>query len=151
MSDVNITQLEADTLIKIEKNVLSDKFFIFPNSLESGKEHIPLISIDEKEEFILTIARKQLILEKQNHLLRVRKAIVLLRLDINSSPHRNPDDQEVSGTHLHIYKEGFSDKWAVEVPLDKFSNLHDMYQTCTDFMNYCNINKKPNFQKDLFV
>ena len=151
MSDINISQQEADALIKIEKNVTSCKVFVFPTQINPEKIDIPLLSVDEREEFILSIRRKQLILEKQNHQLRVRKSIILLRLDINGPTHTNPDGTIISGSHLHIYREGFGDKWAYDIPAEKFNNLSDVYQTAMDFMDYCNINKKPNFQKDLFV
>jgi len=151
MSDINISQQEADELIKIEKNVTTNDIYIFPTQINSGKIDVPLVSIDEKEDFILSIKRKQLILEKRNHLLRVRKSIVLLRLDIDGPEHTNPNGEKIKGTHLHIYREGFADKWAYELPKETFSDLSDVYQTVVDFMDYCNINRKPNFQRDLFA
>jgi len=43
---------------------------------------------------------------------RGRAVVVLLRLDLKGSPLRNPNDEVIPCPHLHIYREGFGDKWA---------------------------------------
>jgi hypothetical protein len=51
--------------------------------------------------------------------------------------------------HLHLYREGYADKWAFPVPGASFSNLADLWVTLDDFMRYCNVTKTPFFQKVL--
>ena len=53
--------------------------------------------------------------------------------------------------HLHVYREGYGDKWAVPVPADRFGNLADVWQTLSDFMGYCNITQPPRIQRGLFT
>ena len=77
--------------------------------------------------------------------------VVLVRLDFGGPPHRNPDDTEVGVPHLHVYREGFGDKWAMTVPKDKFPDLADLWQTLQDFMGYCNVIERPNINQGLFI
>ena len=48
---------------------------------------------------------------------------------IYGSPHTNPDDQIIGGTHLHIYKEGFDDRWAYPIDLNcsKISKMLELH------------------------
>ena len=110
---------------------------------------IPAKSTDKKEEFTVDLSRKTIKLQKTTEQLRSHDTIVLLRLDINAAPHRNPDNTEVGNSHLHIYKERFSDKYAIDVPINKFSDLNDLEQTFIDFLRFCNIEKIPLIQGNL--
>jgi len=67
----------------------------------------------------------------------------LARLDFGGAPHRYPDGEEIDIPHLHLYKEGFGDKWAYPVPSKKFSNPSDPRLMLEDFMQYCNIIEQP--------
>ncbi len=96
----------------------------------------------------LDISRGRLNLERRKYQNRTRQCIILARLDFNS-PHRNPDGEEIGVPHLHLYKEGYNDKWAYPVPTDIFSNTDDHFEVLNDFMNYCNITDKPNFNKGI--
>ncbi len=86
-------------------------------------------SIETKEKFIIDFSRKSIKLQKTTKQLRSREVIVLLRLDINAAPHKNPDNRELGNSHLHVYKVGFSDKYAIDIPMDKFSNINNLEQT----------------------
>jgi hypothetical protein len=77
--------------------------------------------------------------------------VVLVRLDFGGSPHRNPDGEEIGSPHLHVYREGFGDKWAMPVPLDVFANLHDLARTLDDFMDYCHVVSRPAIERELFA
>lgn len=76
--------------------------------------------------------------------------MVLYRLDIDGAPHRNPDGEEIPCPHLHVYREGYGDKWAVPAPADKFPNTSDLFAALGSFMTHCNITDWPNVQKGLF-
>ena len=81
---------------------------------------------------------------------RARAIVVLARLDINGAPHRNPDDEEIPAPHLHLFREGYGDKWAYAVPAEIFTNLSNRWTTIQEFMRYCNITKPPEFDCGLF-
>jgi hypothetical protein len=74
-----------------------------------------------------------------------------MRLDLDGPPHRNPDNVEIPCPHLHIYREGYGDKWAVPAPADRYTNTLDVFATFDTFMTHCNITQKPNVQKGLFA
>ena len=77
--------------------------------------------------------------------------VVLVRLDFGGAPHRNPDGKELACPHLHVYHEDYGDKWAMEIPKDKFPNLLALWQTLQDFMRYCSIIEPPFIQRGLFT
>jgi hypothetical protein len=80
---------------------------------------------------------------------RARQVVVLVRLDLAGAPHCNPDGEELPCPHLHIYREGYGDRWARRVPASEFSNVEDLWQTLQDFMRYCKVAKPPNIQKGI--
>jgi hypothetical protein len=97
------------------------------------------------------VDRQKIDLSKTTLQNRARQVIVLLRLDLGDRPHRNPDGQEVGCPHLHVYREGFGDKYAIPVPVEVFSNTSDPFVALFDFMRYCNITEPPDIQRGLFA
>jgi hypothetical protein len=71
---------------------------------------------------------------------------ILLRLDTDGSPHTNPDDTVVPTPHLHVYVEGFDDKWAFELPENLDVSSGDAATTLVLFLKYCGIDPVPPFQ-----
>ena len=112
---------------------------------------LPLQSADKREHFMLDLSRGRIDLRKVKMQNRGRQVVVLVRLDLGGAPHRNPDDIEVPAPHLHIYREGFGDKWAVAVPADRFRNIDDVWGTLEDFIRFCNITQPPHIERGLFT
>jgi hypothetical protein len=110
-----------------------------------------LRSKDKREEFFLDISRGKINLKKTKYQNRARHVVVLVRIDLGASPHRNPDDTEVAAPHLHLYREGYGDKWASPLPGDAFSNTDDVWQVMQDFMKFCRIVEPPFIRKGLFT
>ena len=144
----NINQAEADELIRIPKFSIDVRDLEFPGL--GGILEAKLQDDTGKEEFVLNYRKDSIRLEKQNNNFRVRGSIILLRLDLNGPPHTNPDGTKVSNNHIHIYREGFADKWAFDVPIEHFKNLNSSYETLHDFMKYCNIVHPPIIRNMLF-
>ena len=129
------------------KNYTGSQKFNFP---EMGQKlHIPLFSEDLREEFLLDVRTMRIDFSKCSLQNRVRKSIVLARLDLGNSVHRNPDKTVVTGNHIHIYKEGFDDKFAYPLP-QLFVDCRDSYDFLEKFMDYCNVKKKPIIERGLF-
>jgi len=137
MTDIELTQAEADELIAMRKLCSEERTWDMPDP--GGKVSIPLVSEDTREPFTLDISRGRIDLRKGTYQNRVRKVFVLVRLDFGGQPHRNPDGQEVASPHLHLYREHYADKWAFELPPDDFSDVSDLLLTLDDFLRYCNI------------
>jgi hypothetical protein len=144
---VELTKNELDELLKLYKYYEGKEVFDYPSL--GGNLSIPLSSRPPKEEFILDITRGRINLRKNTFQNRVRVTIVLVRLDIDGAPHRNPDGEELPGTHLHIYCPGVGDKWAISLPSD-FTNTADNILTLEQFMDYCSVVEKPIIQRGLF-
>lgn len=143
-----LTQQEADALLALDKHFLGNDHFEFPAL--GGALRIPLHSEDRREEFSLDITRGRILLEKNTFQTRARKAVILARLDVAGPPHRNPDGEEIDCPHLHLYREGYGDKWAVPLP-EVFTGIADSIKLMDAFMDYCRIVGKPIIERGLFA
>jgi len=158
-----LTQSEADSLISLEKKRTTRDIYNFPQTGEILT--IPIVSLDERESFLIDINKRGRVrLIKCTYQERYRGVIILVRLDIDGSPHPNPEvsnvpfpyllpynGQTIQCPHLHLYVEGFMDRWAISAPLDKFPNTKDLCATLDDFFRYCNIIEPPIIQRGLFI
>ncbi len=147
MAGIYISQVEADALLAMKKIKVNDDQHHYP--FQGGTLRIPLSSEDRREEFMLDIIRGRIELSKGTLQNRARKVIILARLDVGGPPHRNPDGEEIIGPHLHLFREGYGDKWAVSVPAQHFPTFENHWETLQDFMKYCNIIDKPVIIKGL--
>jgi len=142
--DIILSQAEADALIALPKYKEDNNVWEYPSL--GGGVSIPLVSADKRERFFLDISHGQINLLKGKHQNRARQCIVLVRLDFGGSPHRNPDDTEIPCPHLHVYREGYGDKWAIPAPSNNFQNTNDIWKTFQDFIAYCNVVSPPRIQ-----
>lgn len=158
-----LTQSEADALIAMQKKKPTDEQYGFPSSGEVLT--MPIVSIDERESFLIDVNRKGRIrLTKCTYQERHRGIIILVRLDIDGPSHTNPEatsvplpylnqynGETIQCPHLHLYVEGFMDRWAIPAPSDTFNRTNDLYETLMDFFRYCNVIEPPIIQKGLFI
>jgi len=147
MTDSSLPQSDADTLMRMEKIRANDDVTAFPDL--GGRIELPLVSRDRRESFSLDINRKRIALTT-GYQTRGRQTVVLARLDF-AAPHRNPDGTEVGVPHLHLYREGFGDRWAYPVPAGVLSAPDNVQQVLQDFMTYCQIVEVPNITFGLFA
>ena len=148
MAEINLTQADADALIAMEKQRVNEERSSFPGRGE--KLTLPLQSINKRERFLLDVSRARIDLLKIKMQNRARQVVVLVRLDLGGAPHRNPDDEEIPVPHLHLYREGYGDKWAMPLPANRFSDITDIRLTLDDFNRYCNITTPPHIDQRLF-
>ena len=145
---IDLSQLEADTLLALPKRRKETAIYRLPP--HRGKLAVPLEDFAAREMFMLDISRGGISLERRTYQTRARQTAILARLDFGS-PHRNPDDEEVGVPHLHLYREGYGDKWARLVPAEHFPNTEDPWLTLFDFMKFCNIVELPDIQRELLA
>jgi len=148
MAEINLSQAEVDALIQMEKHKTNDERWDYPGL--GGLISIPLTSGNKRENFLLDVSRGKIDLLKGTYQNRSRQVIILVRLDFGGQPHRNPNGEEISSPHLHIYREEYGDKWAMPVPVDRFPNLSNLWKTLDDFMRFCNIIEPPIIERGLF-
>ena len=149
MADMNLTQAEADALTAMEKHRVNEDRNDFPMGGQSLV--LPLQSVDRREQFLLDLSRGRIDLLKVKMQNRGRQVVVLVRLDLGGAPHRNPDGEEIPVPHLHVYREGFGDKWAVPVPSDRFTATNDVWRTLEEFLRFCNVTQSPHIERGLFT
>ncbi len=149
MSKDFLSQAEAEYLMALEKEPVEEKEYDYPDL--GGAVRVPLQSLDGRELFSLDVTRSWINLSKGSYQNRGRATVVLARLDFGGAPHRNPDDEEISCPHLHVYREGYGDKWAEEIPKNVFKNLADPWQSLLDFMRFCAVTRPPTFRRGLFT
>ena len=149
MAESNLTQAEAEQLIAMAKHRVDEQVWNYPPL--GGLCSIPLVSQDRREAFVLDLRRGRVDLRKGTYQNRAQQIIVLVRLCFGGPPHRNPDGERITGDHLHRYREGYGDKWAMPVPAEHFPHVTDPRQTLDDFLVYCHIVEPPYIQHGLFT
>ena len=141
-----LTQTEANSLITMRKTFLHHTTISIPPGTDQTHE---LIGDDKREQFFLDLWRATIRLSKLRYQTRGRQVIVLVRLDIDSSPHTNPDDTSIGRSHIHLYHEGYEDKWAFPLGPNDFRDSNDLWKLFEDFCVYCNIDLSISFQRTL--
>jgi hypothetical protein len=131
----------------MEKQRTDNRVLKFPDP--GDRLTIPLISADRREAFTLDVTRGRIKFTKATYQNRARQAVILMRLDLDGPLHRNPDGEEIACPHLHIYREGYGDKWAMPAPADKYPDTGNLLSTFEAFMRHCNITS-PEFLAGLF-
>lgn len=141
-----IPQTEAERLLAMLKQRVTDDHFNYPDA--GGLLEVPIISQDKTEQFKLTIQPGKIDICKTSDQLREKTTnIILARLDLGNVAHKNPDDTLIMGPHIHIYTEGYADKFARPIDPNIFTDPTNPWTTLQEFMTYCNIIKKPNIDR----
>lgn len=141
-----LTQTEADALMAMGKAFQTHEAISLHAGVDATRE---LLGDDQRERFLLDLWRGTLRLSKLRFQTRARRIIVLARLDINGSPHTNPDGTKLGRMHLHVFRDGYEDRWAYPIDPATFKNLQDPRQALLDFCGYCNIRDLPPIQEGL--
>ena len=142
-----LTQQEADALIAAKKElpVGTPAVAIAPGADETHE----LAEVGGDERFLLDLSRGRRRVAKLKFQTRARKVVVLLRLDLDGSPHTNPDGTLLDGTHLHVFREGYEDKWAYPLDPERFADPLDAPHSFADFCDLSNIASAPILQETL--
>lgn len=131
-----LSQKEADSLIE-ELKEIRELNGPMPFPQPGSYQKLDLVSSDGEHSYIVDIQRKGYInyIKKCTYQSRFRKDVILLRLDVEGPEHTNPSGEKLPSTHLHVYREGLDDKFAIPAP-PEFSNTDDLIQTMIDFLVY---------------
>ena len=129
-----MNDIEFKDILSITKFFESPDSFVIP--LIGGKGKYKLITNDKEKTFHLDVDRSGRIVLKFKNQIR-KDSLPLVRIDVNGPPHSNPDGQTVSGTHIHIYREGYSGlSWAYELS-DMFDRQFDETNVLDIFLHFC--------------
>jgi hypothetical protein len=131
-----LSQAEANRLLDLPK------YLEFPTSVsvpQCGRQReASAVSENGRERFTFDIYRGSVSVSKCSYQNRYRKEVRLLRLDLGGSTHLNPDNTHIICPHLHIYKEGYSDRWAYPLPAS-FSGDQSLVVKLIEFLRYCKV------------
>lgn len=133
LTDITFKRLMA------EEKRFKDKTIKLP--LSNERKNFEIICVNSSEKLFLDINRSGKI-ELRKATLQHRYTEPLVRIDLDSPPHMNPDGTKVSRNHIHVFKEGFGDAWAYELATFKdykFREISDFSTVFTDLCQYCNI------------
>ena len=147
LGELTLTESDVFRFIGVGKIVVGNEVFAFP--IVGGKLEIKLHAPSLKEDFLLDLNRTSCVLSKVTYQMRVWRVVILVRVDLGGSPHRNPDGEDILCPHIHIYRPGYGTKWAYPLdpsltgfpgpPLTVFTRSNDLGGTMRDFATYCSI------------
>jgi len=130
-----------------------NKSLVFPqiNGLLSEKAY----TADKKHLFYVTINRKGAVKQlKYSYQKRYYNNIILVRIDFDERRgHTNPDGESIPTPHIHIYREGYEDKFAYPLKTvfpDLDENALDMIDLFGKFCDYCNIIRNWTIERPLW-
>ncbi|HET8810816.1 MAG TPA: hypothetical protein VFM65_11205 [Flavobacteriaceae bacterium] len=145
---MSITQSDFNTIIKEEK-VFSDLI----NPLELSPPPInwtrEIKAISSKNIFLLDFYRGSFELTRYTYNKRYRQSIILLRYD-NGGRHTNPDGVSFDGPHVHIFREGFNDKFAFPVSELNINDTNSIDEVLDKLLQFCNVTKRPTIEIPMF-
>lgn len=158
MSKSPLTDSESLEFIREEKQ-FKNRSFQFPH--QGDFKTLEAEGIAHHTEYLMDINRKRCTLSRITYQNRVQKVVTLLRLDVDTKPHKNPDGKIIGGTHLHIYKEGYLTAWAYELEDPILRTINPNFEPadllCTDmerrfeaFSRLCNFVQYPVVNCSLF-
>ena len=142
---MTLTQREADTLREIEKSFINPSSVRFPERRET--KLYPLwyrYDNRRKDDMAISAYRGKKNPKKVSFRLLYAQGIILVRVDTQDpTPHTNPDGTRIEPgePHIHIYKEGFGDKFAYPLPAE-FNYTDDVIDLFMDFLSYSHIINK---------
>lgn len=138
----DLTDAEAKRLLELLKRFEKSSDHQLPRA---RKTQCKLISTDGKESFILDIGRGTIEHARAKYQMRGRGESILARLDLHGAPHRNPDGESVECPHIHIYREGYADKWAYPLATapgyEYFLQCSTLEEYYLAFLEWCNVEK----------
>lgn len=138
-----ISEKKFENILKTKKFLEDNSAIVLPN--KGGKIKRYIRSLSGKDGFILNIERGKIKLSKVKYQTRSKITNdILLRVDTNGPRHQNPDGEFINCPHIHIYKEGYGDKWAYKLDNNIFKDDSNLAQLLRDFLNYFNIESIPN-------
>lgn len=67
-----------------------------------------------------------------------------MRVDIDGPDHTNPDGEIVPCPHIHIYREGYEDRWAYALDKHIKTSSLDLIEVLQGFLRYNNVINVPD-------
>lgn len=143
-----MTQDEYDYLMLQEKT-FEDKFTIIQISPAPIKWTKEIKCKTTSNKYLLDFYRGSFELSKFTANKRFRQTLIMLRYD-NGGRHTNPDGETFEGPHVHLFKEGFNDKFAYPISIINIEETDTMEVRFKKILHFCNIKDCPDLEVPMF-
>ena len=145
---MGITQTEFDFLMSQDKafDDIISPVQLGPAPIQWTRQ---LNSISTKEVFLLDFYRGSFEISKYTVNKRYRQTVILLRYD-NGGRHTNPDGVLFEGPHVHLYRDGYNDKFAFPVSEIGVTSSDSMETVFKKILHFCNVKKFPTIEISMF-
>ena len=142
-----LLQEEYEELLKYKKKFEEDDYLhLGPHPIKWSRN---IISLESHDIFIMDYTRGSIEVKKYSVNKRIKTSIIMIRY-CSQGNHTNPDGiTKFSGPHLHLYKEGFDDKIAVDPSDIGISTTDTIEETIRKILKYANVQDIPVIQSDL--
>jgi hypothetical protein len=143
-----ITQTEYDFLMSQNKSFddMDSPVHLGPAPIQWSRKINAAVN---KETFLFDFYRGSFEFSRYTMNKRYRQIVILLRYD-NGGRHTNPDGVLFEGAHVHLYREGFNDKFAFpvsEVGIDVIDSIETVF---VKIMHFCNVINFPIIELSMF-
>lgn len=142
-----LTQQAADFLARLSKQITSATVVMVPPT--GSQIGWVAESVAPKHRFHVHMRRGRKLATQITLQERYETNEILIRLDIDGPNHGNPDGTVVPTPHLHIYREGYEDKWAFPVPPELDISSGNPTLILINFLDYCGVTPIPPVQGGL--
>ncbi len=134
----NLTQSEAEALMAVRKIFEDTSPLMIDRPFREERKLIS--SANSSDTFYLNI--NETAIEFGKYFVNNRYfSTPLVRLCMDKDAvHENPDGQKIQGCHIHIYREGYGDKFASELRLANITGTTTI-QVIGQFLVFCNIDR----------
>lgn len=145
---MSLTQTEYDFIMQQEKSFddINTPIQLGPAPIQWCRQ---INSLSNKEKYLLDFYRGSFELTRYTINKRYRQSIILFRYD-NQGRHTNPDGEHFIGAHIHLYKEGFNDKFAYPITDIEIEESDALEKVFEKLMYFCNVKVKPDIEIPMF-
>lgn len=134
--------------MKVEKefNDSSSPIQLGPAPIQWSRK---LKAVSTSDTFLLDFYRGNFEISRYTVNHRYQQTIVLLRYD-SGGRHTNPDGETFDGPHVHLFKEGFRDKFAYPVSKVGVEDSDNLETVFNKLMHFCNVRRIPSIKVPMF-
>jgi hypothetical protein len=144
---MSITQTEFSRLLSLEKTFdAADTLILGPPPASWSRG---LTAPSTRDKFILDFRRSGFEITKYSYNKRYRQTIIMVRY-CSTVRHTNPDGVTFDGPHVHLFREGFDDKFAFPVSEMGVDSGDAMDIVLIKLLRYCNVSGIPVIELGLF-
>jgi hypothetical protein len=145
---MSLTQTEYEYLIKQDKEFenLIDPIQLGPAPIKWTRQ---INSLSTNDIFLLDFYRGSFELTRYTFNKRYHQTVILIRYD-NAGRHTNPDGQLFDGAHVHLYKEGYDDKFAYPISEIGINESDSIETKLKKILQFCNVKKIPSIEVPMF-